>query len=271
MIVKKIYPRLLKDELAYIYVFKDDGTTGFEDHQHLPDGSFDLMINFGETLYQKRENNTCEALSDIRVVGGHQQSFRISYPAHFTIFAVVFKPAFASYFIPGLKDVAADQNVSAEEIFGEEIFDLAEQISSIECLQSAAFVIENFLWQKRIERNHYYTDQISFAVRLMESLKMNVTHICREVGMSERNFRRVFKELTGFSPQKMLQLKRVRSLSRFLNQRMTLPKNPESLGYYDHSHLIHDFKAVSNQTPMQYIDSLNAIDVAFHQVHRDRV
>ncbi|MEO9802037.1 MAG: helix-turn-helix domain-containing protein [Reichenbachiella sp.] len=268
MIVKKIYPRLLKEELAYIYVFQDDGKTPFENHKHLPDGTFDLIIHYGEPLRQKTESNQYKVLPNIRVAGGHNHSFPISYPGHFTIFAVVFKPAHASYFMPGLKDIAVDKNVRAEDIFGQEILNLAEHISGFSCFEDAALAIESFLIQKRVAPNNFYTPQIDYAVQLMQNQKMNVSNICREIGMSERNFRRVFRNLTGFSPRKILQLKRVRALSRILNERAAPHAQLERLGYYDLSHLIHDFKAVTNLTPQQYISNLDRIDTAFHQAHR---
>ena len=266
MVVKKIYPGILKGEIDYIYSFVEDGVSGTEEHMHLPDGSFKLLFQFGEPILIK-DNGIFKELPQVRVVGGHTQSFELRYPAKFIVYVVVFKPTFVTNYIRAISDVRVDKNVSAEEVFGQEILQLAGDISKSIDTESVANLIELFLLNHRVVRSNYYSQSIDYANQLIANGNISVSEISKEIGMSERNFRRRFSQLTGFSPKKMAQLKRVKNLSKLLNGQLMSQDIATHLGYYDIPHLNHDFKSVVKKTPIQYQTGLDHIDEAFNKAY----
>lgn len=84
----------------------------------------------------------------------------------------------------------------------------------------------------------------------------SVAEVARELGISERQLERRFRERVGVSPKRMASLQRFeRALSRLPAAR-SLAQLAVDAGYYDQSHLIRDFRSHSGQAPGRLLAAL---------------
>ena len=90
--------------------------------------------------------------------------------------------------------------------------------------------------------------------------RANVNAVALELGVSERQLRRVFLETVGVSPKAFAKLARFhRALSA---ARKAAPPSWASIaaaaGYYDQAHLIAEFRAIAGVTPRALLGELSA-------------
>lgn len=70
--------------------------------------------------------------------------------------------------------------------------------------------------------------------------------------LSIRQFERIFKEFSGFSPKLFLRITRFNSVLNKTFQNKSLAQIAYEYGYYDQSHFIHDFQNFSGYNPKEY-------------------
>lgn len=86
----------------------------------------------------------------------------------------------------------------------------------------------------------------------------NVNTVACDLGVSERHFRRMFREAFGVSPKTFAKLTRFhRALSAARQQGVTSWAGiAATAGYYDQAHLIAEFRAIAGVTPRAFLAEL---------------
>lgn len=99
------------------------------------------------------------------------------------------------------------------------------------------------------------------AIELITKKEMkNVNLICKELAISDTTLRNIFKEYLGISPKNAIRLERLnKALNYNIKDEEMLLDIAFSLGYYDQSHFINDFKTAFGITPKEYYLSDNFI------------
>ena len=93
------------------------------------------------------------------------------------------------------------------------------------------------------------------AVRLVRDATVvpSVSDLAGELGLSERQLRRVFDTVVGLPPKRFLRIVRFRRALRAAraSQRPDWASLAEQHGYFDQAHLIADFRALTGRTPSE--------------------
>ena len=115
-------------------------------------------------------------------------------------------------------------------------------------------IIESFLSSYLI---HIDDDgvRMQHLIRSLEDrpARMTLKNLATEVHLSTRSFQRKFKSLTGFSIKTYLRLVRYRRAIQLLHKpECQLASVAYQAGYYDQSHFIHDFRALTGLSPGVY-------------------
>lgn len=90
---------------------------------------------------------------------------------------------------------------------------------------------------------------------------IDISKLAEESAMSERNFRRIFKEIIGMPPKyycKVIQMSSIFNLIK-INQSQSLTAMAIDCGYYDQAHFIRDFKEFIGTNPTEFLNS----DISF--------
>lgn len=83
---------------------------------------------------------------------------------------------------------------------------------------------------------------------------ITVEQLAEETGYTTRYIDKCFRSEVGLSPKQLAKIFRFQAAVQALNHRAerTLTEVAAELGYYDQSHFVHDFKALSGLTPKKY-------------------
>lgn len=132
---------------------------------------------------------------------------------------------------------------------------LEEQLASANDARSAVVTLKAAI-AGRLEagtRFNTNTRLAQNAARRLESL--NVASVAEDVGVSERHLRRVFREVVGLSPKEFSKLMRFeRALNAARDGRdSSWADIAVAAGYYDHAHLIADFRSITGATPREFL------------------
>jgi AraC-like DNA-binding protein len=97
------------------------------------------------------------------------------------------------------------------------------------------------------------------ALKAAERLvNANVNAVARDIGVSERHLRRVFREAIGVSPKTFTRLARFHRALRAAREdgRASWASIAAATGYYDQAHLIDEFRAIAGVTPRALLGEL---------------
>ena len=168
---------------------------------------------------------------------------------------VVFQPGS----IYRLTNISCDEllnvYIDAEEIFGNELQLINEQLFYAKDYVEMIAVVEAFL-MKRINRINNRKHRVDDVSKLMsaETDRFSVDKFLKEAFLSHRQFDRKFKERIGLTPKHFLQMARFDKAFRMKNR---FPKKDWlsialHCGYYDYQHLVKDYKEFTGYTPPEF-------------------
>lgn len=116
-------------------------------------------------------------------------------------------------------------------------------------------IIGDFIYQmlNRNSRQDYFASQYLLAMDSMVA-ENSVPYLTRHFKISERQLERRFKQQIGFTPKEYLQITRFeKSVDLINNGRFDkLSDIAYSLGFYDQTHFIKEFKKYSGYTPLTF-------------------
>jgi AraC-like DNA-binding protein len=124
-------------------------------------------------------------------------------------------------------------------------------IPSTEIVNELPDIITSFLEKRLTAINRL---EIINATKIIYSNKGQLN--CKELAayscLSQRQFERRFKELTGFTPKLFCRLVRFKSLLCSNKNYRSLTEIAYDFGYYDQAHFIQDFREFSGYNPGSY-------------------
>jgi AraC-like DNA-binding protein len=169
---------------------------------------------------------------------------------------VRFRPGGAFPFLGAPASELADTHVDLEALWGTSAIELRERLCAAKTPAERFDLLEKALIAhlfRPLERHHavrfaldtFHRTDSGFAIR----------DVAREAGLSQRRFIQLFAREVGMSPKLFCRLRRFRQALE--NVRLIAVPNwarvAMDCGYYDQSHLIHDFQFFLNLSPAEYV------------------
>jgi AraC-like DNA-binding protein len=268
--LQKIKPKYLSRQIKYIYILRSH-TTEISQRPHLliPDGTFELILNFGHAVYQADHDREAEQRPCALFAGGFRKQFSLRYTGSIYMIGIVFNPVYQNMMVNDRMDIYGASLVKAEQIFGSTLQMMIDSLPGLTDTERLREHIENYFMKFFIGKSDpVHSESIRTAVETIQRTKGNVflsalsSHVC----MSTRNFRRVFTETIGMSPKEYIRIIRSKNILHLTRKGKSIDTMAFELGYHDPSHLIRDFKAISGVTPRAYVDQLNGIDESFMRI-----
>lgn len=152
----------------------------------------------------------------------------------------------------------ADRIVPLEDLWGDDAARLAERLAGAEDLHEAAAMLDEAIATRLVtsRRTGAHTRlALDAAARLATD---RVSDVAGALGVSERNLRRVFREVVGMSPKEFSRLERFHLALREARTgaAMDWARVAAATGYYDQAHLIAEFHDIVGATPRTLLDEL---------------
>jgi AraC-like DNA-binding protein len=227
-----------------------------------------IIINLG-TCFSTSDVYTSDAGAPVRETGstvwinGKQDDpFLLGNPGDTAMYAIGLKLGMVPYFadLPAIE--TNNLALGAENWASCGIFELQEQL--LECASVAAgfLLIENYLLNLLRGRDLADLERVKWLGRAMYT--QTVGEICKSLGMTRKRLRSEAQHYFGGSVKNIQGIIRLnRTLTTIAatttaasGQGRTAPEGNGSLSllheYFDQAHFIHDFKARTGITPLQY-------------------
>ncbi|MDR1259581.1 MAG: AraC family transcriptional regulator [Tannerellaceae bacterium] len=207
-----------------------------------PDGCVDIIFSFD------RAKDTFHA----GIIGTMTTFLNVDYSERLQRFGIRFNPAGITAFTRVPVEEFTDRSVElalTETLFGRSFYEtLPEMLSAEEIIKHT----DNYLVSRLADL--YPSDRrIIRAVDLICLAKgqLSLSETAYEVCLCQRHFERRFKSAIGVSPKTFARIIRFKHTLKYLQSypHRDLMSVAVECGYYDHAHLIRDFKTLSGSTP----------------------
>lgn len=218
----------------------------------VPTGMISLLFHRGNRLLSLQENQ----FHPRAFLNGHESTFDdLKYKGEVNMISIVFRPIGARAFfnLPIIKTKGL--RLTADDLEDKELSALESLLTSTENDQLCIFLIEQFLQKRLIRLATYNLKRIESAIRLINDGLTDVTSLADSACLSRKQFNRIFSEYVGANPKEFSRTVRFQRALHILEKQpqISLTTLAYQCGYFDQSHLIKDFKALSGYTPTEYL------------------
>ena len=210
-----------------------------------PDGCTDVMFIFDKT-----------AGTSFAGIFGMMTSFvSVDFPASTQVFGIRFKPAAIAAFTRVPVSEFTDRAVEfalVDSWFDKAFYETLPEKQSVEEI----IIHTNNQLIKQLSYLYHFDQQINHAVHLIRQAKGNLSlaDVASDICLCQRHFERKFKSIVGVSPKMFAKIFRFKHAAQYLQNcpHKDLLTIAVECGYYDHAHLIKDFKSLSGNAPKDF-------------------
>lgn len=171
------------------------------------------------------------------------------------VFGVKFKPGGFYPFIKQPVSVLAESPMNVLDVFDISAEQLEQTLLTQPDEVHMINVAEQILRRNLPDRDGNIVLINSMIDHINENqLITKVDQLCDEFDINKRTLQRLFDQYVGVSPKWVIQLYRIHNAVEILGNDQSIDRLKLSLdlGYYDQSHFIKDFKAITGRTPEEY-------------------
>jgi AraC-like DNA-binding protein len=241
----------LRDFVEHLWLFSDVPPHGRE--RIVPTGSFELVVNLEDDLiriYAAPEAIRSRRFSGALVSGAYSRFFVIDTQAHASIIGVHFKPGGAYPFLHARADELSDTHVELDAIWGPAAKVLRERLCEARTPKARFELLEHALLDRLVDA-HTARDRVQYAIERLAN-GARVTTTADEVGLCHRRFIQVFSARVGMTPKVFGRVQRFQRALSSMKGSASWAELAVCSGYFDQSHMIREFVALSGLTPAEY-------------------
>jgi AraC-like DNA-binding protein len=209
----------------------------------LPDGCVDIVFNLNESVPD--------------IVGTMTTALELTFSGKVRMFGIRFRPAAITAFTRVPVQEFTDRMIDIsllETVFDRHFYESLQEHCTVENIVNRT---NNYLISK-LSSLYKPEKQVLCAVDLIYSAKGNISlaDVASDVCLCQRHFERKFKSAVGISPKTFAKVVRFKNALHYLKK--SRGRNNDlfsiaiSCGYYDHTHLIKDFKMLSGEVPAYF-------------------
>lgn len=222
----------------------------------IPDGTIELMFNFGDTYQHLFHKNGVAEVKRGHVIGIRRKALYITQASRQDFFCVRFKPGgtFPFFGIPACQ--FADTILSLDDLLPDVYRDLECRLYATKAPMQRVALLNNFFLDQLRDLPAQWKTSSRF-IATMEAKSMSVGQAMRTLQFNYKKLERHLKAATGLTPEEYLKIRRFNYAVKtmYAGQYRNMTEVGYHAGYYDQSHFIRDFKRLSGQTPLQFLKS----------------
>jgi AraC-like DNA-binding protein len=237
----------LQEFVHYFWLF--DGGQVPRKERIVPSGTSELVINLrnDEIRIHHPAHSKHRRLSGAVLSGTYSSILVVDAMQHESMLGVHFKPGGAFPFLGALASELTDAHADLADLWGRPANQLRESLCDVVAPRERFQIMEQVLIG-RLRRSPKGCYAIAASVR----------DVARDVGLCQRQFRKVFAAQVGLTPKvfcRILRFQRVRTIADQI-EKPDWARIASTCGYFDQSHLINDFQEFSGFSPTDYLRCL---------------
>lgn len=220
-----------------------------------PDGAAGLLFNFGGMLERDGERMGGACWVD----GPKRRTARLAVGETLDLLGVRFLPGMAFPFVSeALSALAGGELTPGDALRRLALETLHERLWQAPSLAGRLALLEEYLLGRLRDAEPVPLGLVSSLGWLQRHQgQVSIAALVEELPFGQRRLERLFQRHVGLSPKRYARLLRVahsRELIKLGGSATSLTDTAFTAGYFDQSHFIHDFKAVTGLTPGGYLD-----------------
>ncbi|MDR2914537.1 MAG: helix-turn-helix domain-containing protein [Tannerella sp.] len=172
--------------------------------------------------------------------------------------AIVFHPLGIIPFLSHPASELYNHYIDIDDLGNAGLINLERFIANEEDISTCIQEIEKCLIGRLNNASNYNYNRILRSIQLIKNeAQLNVSELADNACLGYRHFKRIFTQYTGVSPKEYIRIIRFQKVLHILQNNPTLDitKVAYICGYYDHSHLVKDFRSLSGCSPTEYLAS----------------
>ena len=249
---KIIYPSsLLSQYVKYYWILQTDGSVN-RNIQTIPSGCIHLVFHRGCDLFFS--NGEKQPKNFIR--GQLSTPDTLLFSGNIDMIAVIFHPLGIIPFLCHSASELYNHYIDIEEFGDINLINLERFIVNEENVSTCIQEIEKYLiYRLKGTIDHNYNRVLHSIQSIKNETQLNVSGLADDACLGYRHFKRIFTQYAGASPKEFIKIIRFQKVLYTLQNNPTLDitKVAYICGYYDHSHLVKDFRSFSGCSPTKYL------------------
>ncbi len=236
---------------CYWYAYSDKPP--FREKESLiPDGTIELMFNFGDN-YARMENEQPVEIKGSHIIGIRKKALVISQTGKQHFFCIRFKLGGTYPFFRIPAHLFAGDFFNAVTLLGNEVTELEEQLYGAENNEARVVITNHYLLRKLMAGNRDYLFVEKCVPVLLRS--GNILSVAADFNTGYKTLERKFSQVLGLSPSELLKINRFNQavLQMYACRHPSLTGIAHASGYFDQSHFIREFKQLTNLTPREFL------------------
>ncbi len=221
----------------------------------IPTGLIELTVYLGN---QPVISNRASITGEPSLLSGQQRTpYDLVVSGSVSVFSITFHPQGAQVFFNIPMDELFDLTVPLKLIQKEYVSQVETELYEADSFSRRVDIMNQFLWrlllkkgvpdeQQRLDSSLAHIDQSRGMV--------DIDTLAQKACLSRKQYERIFKSSVGISPKRFLRIIRLQYalFKKQVKPHMSLTSLAYDCGYYDQSHMIHDFKLLTGMSPRQY-------------------
>lgn len=238
--------------IKYYWILKTDVADGMT-VQTIPSGCMHLVFHRGNRM--RFASGGEQPASFLR--GQLSLPDKITSPGNIDMIAVIFQPlGFSSFFSLPTK-LFYNEYIDVEALENNDLRELNARIANEENTLACIRYIEHF-FMGRLKNDNYNSKRMECAMqKIMTNKIVSVDELADSACLGYRQFKRQFEQYAGISPKEYCRIVRFQRALYLLqlNPALEISHLAHACGYYDHPHLVKEFRELSGYAPVQYLST----------------
>lgn len=228
----------------------------------VPSGTLELVINLHEDeirIYDP-DDGALRRFSGAVVSGAYRRFFVIDTREHASVVGVHFRPGGACPFLGVPPGALADQHVDLATLWRGSAIELRDRLCAAATPAARFAVIEQML-MRRLSRRRDGHPAVPFALGQLDRPGVTIGEIATSLQLSRRRLIEVFTAEVGITPKRLARVLRFQRASALARRagRPDWGRLAIECGYFDQSHLIHDFRELTGMSPVLVVRSSEGV------------
>ena len=222
----------------------------------LPGTGAELMFHYGTPCQIQNSCLGLQTSGPAFLLCARRAPHRLQAQAGLGFISVRFRSGALRHFSPLPLSELIDDALPIQDVWGPAGLEVANRVAMAFDQASRVAILED--WLLACLRQHGKAQpMMEAAVRQLyyQHRSIRVEMLAEQLGMSRRNFERVFREQIGMSPKAFQRTARFHLTMRdlLLAHQADYLDAALSHGYYDQAHFIHDFQAFVKDSPVAFL------------------
>lgn len=226
----------------------------------VPDGRIYLIFELDDLPRNTFDNQSLKPNAEYRrawLSGMHKNYISISAHPNSEMFVVQFKPGGLWPFVKQDVSDFNDKVLSAQQIFGEQVLVLREQLKAASDDDSQQFQLAQAFLNKLADFRQQPGDIL--VSQLVSAIQSNSASQLQDIvnasGYSQKQAIQLFKQRVGLNPKSFQRIVRFNEILPLVQKKQSIAWETicADCYYYDQSHFIREFKAFCGYSPKDFL------------------